>query len=180
MDMYTDKHAQRMQNLVKALSQIIGLDEDRIQKLLLFARFHDIGKAEIPDYILHKPGSLTEDEFKIMMSHSKKGHDIANAIGGISEWILLHHEWWDGTGYPLGLKGEEIPLPCRIMAIVDSYDAITNERPYQKAKTHEEAVHELQRCAGTQFDPELVEKFIQLVNNLLAEEKSQVKKRNVV
>lgn len=180
MDIYTDKHAHRMQKLVKGLSRIVGLDEDRTKKLLLFARFHDIGKAEIPDYILHKPGPLNEEEFKIMMTHSKKGQDIANALSGISDWILMHHEWWDGTGYPLGLKGEEIPLPCRIMAIVDSYDAITNERPYQKAKTHEEAVHELRRCAGTQFDPDLVEKFIGLLNNLLVEEKSKVKKMNVV
>jgi HD-GYP domain-containing protein (c-di-GMP phosphodiesterase class II) len=102
-----------------------------------------------------------------MQRHSEIGHRIALAapdLAPIADWILKHHEWWNGKGYPLGLKGTEIPLECRILAVADAYDAMTSDRPYRKAMSHAEAVAELRRCAGTQFDPELVERFIALLD----------------
>jgi len=120
----------------------------------------------IPDEILFKPGRLTADEFEIMKRHCEIGYRIAQSssdLAPIADWILKHQEWWNGQGYPLGIKGEEIPLPCRILAIVDAYDAMTNDRPYREAMHHEAAIAELDRCAGTQFDPSLVGLFKQLV-----------------
>jgi HD-GYP domain-containing protein (c-di-GMP phosphodiesterase class II) len=101
-----------------------------------------------------------------MRRHSEIGYRIAMASPDLApnaEWILKHHEWWDGSGYPLGLKGEEIPLECRILAIADAYDAITSDRPYRKARSKEEAIEELRRFSGRQFVPELVEKFIEII-----------------
>ncbi|MEW5867329.1 MAG: HD domain-containing phosphohydrolase, partial [Bacillota bacterium] len=101
-----------------------------------------------------------------MRLHCEIGLRIAQSapdLVPISDWILKHHEWWNGQGYPLGLKGKEIPLECRILAIVDAYDAMTSDRPYRKALTHEQAVRELERCAGTQFDPDLVQKVVQIL-----------------
>ena len=101
-----------------------------------------------------------------MRRHCEIGHRIASSVPDlepIADYILKHHEWWDGQGYPLGLSGGDIPLPCRILSVVDAYDAMTSDRPYRKAMTREEALAELKRCAGTQFDPELVEQFSQLL-----------------
>ncbi len=145
-----------------------GIGSERIVNLRLLAYFHDVGKVCIPDSILLKPGPLDGDERKIMQSHVEIGRRIMNSISDlsqISEWILRHHEWWNGQGYPLGLKGEEIPVECRLLAIVDAYDAMISDRPYRQAMSKEEAVAELRRCAGTQFDPWLVEKFIATLNS---------------
>lgn len=145
----------------------MGLSEMRIQAdLRLFAQFHDIGKVGIPDQILFKNGPLTLEEMVIMKRHCEIGYRIAQAspdLLPIAEWILKHHEWWNGKGYPLGLKGEEIPLECRILAIADAYDAMTNDRPYRKALTREEALSEIKKCSGTQFDPRLVDMFLKMM-----------------
>jgi HD-GYP domain-containing protein (c-di-GMP phosphodiesterase class II) len=102
-----------------------------------------------------------------MQRHCEVGHRIALAspdLMHIADWILKHHEWWDGSGYPLGLRGEEIPLECRILSIADAYDAMTNDRPYRKAMNYDEAIEELNRFAGTQFDPHLVDKFVAVLH----------------
>lgn len=165
-DFITEGHLDRLENLVARVAAAIGLPERNITDLRLLARFHDIGKVGIPDRILMKPGALTPEEIEEMRLHCEIGLRIAQSVpdlASISDWILKHHEWWNGQGYPLGLKGEEIPLECRILAIVDAYDAMTSDRPYRKALTHEQAVCELKRCAGTQFDPDLVQKVVQIL-----------------
>ena len=132
--------------------------------LRLLAQFHDIGKVGIPDRILLKPGALEPDEVIEMRRHCEIGHRIAQSspdLLPVADWVLKHQEWWNGGGYPLGLAGERIPIECRILSIADAYDAMTSDRPYRKAMSHAAAVAELRRCAGSQFDPELVELFIE-------------------
>ncbi|MFZ5645155.1 MAG: PAS domain S-box protein [Bacillota bacterium] len=166
-DFITEGHADRLQDLVVRLATAVGLPNSKITDLRLLARFHDIGKVGIPDRILLKPGPLTFEEFAEMKKHTEIGHRIAETaheLAPISDWILKHHEWWNGEGYPLGLNREEIPLECRILSIVDSYDAMTSDRPYRKAMKHSEAVEELKKCAGTQLDPHLVPVFLKVVD----------------
>jgi HD-GYP domain-containing protein (c-di-GMP phosphodiesterase class II) len=168
-DFDTEGHCDRLQDLAASLAHSLKLSQDFVNDLYLLARFHDLGKVGIPDHILFKPGSLTEEEWQQMRQHCEIGHRIASSIPDlepIADYILMHHEWWNGGGYPLGLSGHDIPLPSRILAIVDAYDAMISERPYRKAMSHKEAVRELQRCAGTQFDPDLVEKFIQVLQEI--------------
>ncbi|HBV96477.1 MAG TPA: hypothetical protein DEF36_05495 [Desulfotomaculum sp.] len=168
-DHITEGHAERLQGLAAAMAAVLGLPERSIVDLRLLAQFHDIGKVGIPDRILFKKGRLTPLEYEEMRRHSEIGHRIAQSAPDmlpIAEWILLHHEWWNGEGYPLGLKGEIIPLECRILAIADAYDAMTSDRPYRRAMAHEDALEEIRRCAGTQFDPNLVEKFAEVLESL--------------
>jgi HD-GYP domain-containing protein (c-di-GMP phosphodiesterase class II) len=167
-DFLTKGHAERLQNLATALARKIGLPEKTINDLVLLAQFHDIGKVGVSDRILFKPGPLTSEEKAEMQRHCEMGYHIALAapdLAPIADWILKHQEWWNGQGYPLGLKGEEIPLECRLIAVVDAYDAMTSDRPYRKALTHREAVKELRTYAGTQFDPSLVESFIEITGD---------------
>ena len=162
-DFETEEHSQRLAQMAVELSDRLGLPEHRKNDLHLLAQFHDIGKIGVPDHILFKPGPLTTEERKEMERHSEIGHRIANAIAEfqpVAELILKHHERWDGTGYPLRLKGEEIPIEDRILAIVDSYDAMTSDRPYRKAMSHDEAAAELHKCRGSQFDSQLVDEFL--------------------
>ncbi|MGE5417671.1 MAG: PAS domain S-box protein [Acidobacteriota bacterium] len=164
-DFLTEGHADRLQDIVAKLGAAAGLHGQSLTDLRLLAQFHDIGKVGIPDRILFKPGRLTADEVQEMQRHSEIGHRIALSapdLVPIAEWILKHHEWWNGEGYPLGLAGEDIPLECRILAIADAYDAITSDRPYRRARPHEKAIEEIERCAGTQFDPRLVAKFLEV------------------
>ena len=161
-DFMTENHSDRLQLLVTKLAERRGLAPERIADLCLLAQFHDIGKVGIPDRILMKPGPLSADEVAEMQKHCEIGHRISLALPeleAISEWILKHHEWWNGEGYPLGIAGAKIPLECRILAIADAYDAMTNDRPYRPAMSHQAALAELVHCAGTQFDPELVRLF---------------------
>jgi HD-GYP domain-containing protein (c-di-GMP phosphodiesterase class II) len=165
-DFVTDGHADRLQSLVVALAVAVGLPESELSDLRLLGRFHDIGKVGIPDHILFKPERLTDEEFDIMKRHCEIGYRIAQSspqLAPIADWILKHQEWWNGEGYPLKLKGDEIPLACRMLAIVDAYDAMTNDRPYRQAKSVDEAIAELESFAAIQFDPELVQLFKQIV-----------------
>ncbi|NPV90090.1 MAG: diguanylate cyclase [Firmicutes bacterium] len=164
-DFITQGHAVRMQKLVTVLGEAARLTGQKLADLQLLAQFHDIGKVAVPDQLLFKPGRLDEAEFERMKRHSESGHRIALAspdLSHIADWILKHHEWWDGSGYPLGLRGEEIPLECRILAIADAFDAMTSNRPYRKAMPMQDAIEELERGAGIQFDPELVDVFTQV------------------
>jgi diguanylate cyclase (GGDEF)-like protein/PAS domain S-box-containing protein len=166
-DFVTGGHVDRMDELVRDMGEILGLTSNQINDLCLLARFHDIGKVGIPDAILFKPGPLTADEYEQMQQHTEIGYRIARAatdLQPIADWILKHHEWWNGAGYPLGLKGDEIPLECRILAIVDAFDAIISVRPYRAARSVAEALQELELNAGIQFDPFLVEIFVQMIN----------------
>jgi diguanylate cyclase (GGDEF)-like protein/PAS domain S-box-containing protein len=167
-DFRTEVHAGRMQDLMEKFAVLLGVSGEKIADLRLLAQFYDIGKVGIPDRILFKTSLLTLDEKIEMRRHCEIGNRIARSATDlqlIADWILKHHECWNGQGYPLGLRGEDIPLECRMMAIVDAYDAMTSDRPYRMAMTHEEALTELMNCAGEQFDPELVGKFRQLFTN---------------
>lgn len=169
-DYITEGHADRLQDIVQMLAGNLGLSHARIGDLRLLGQFHDIGKVGIPDRILFKNGPLTPEEKLEMQRHSEIGYRIALAspdLAPIAEWILKHHEWWNGRGYPLGLKGEEIPLECRILAIADAYDAMVSDRPYRRALSRQEALEELRRCSGEQFDPDLVERFVGLIEAVL-------------
>ena len=165
-DFITEGHANRMQDMVTSLGKAVGLSETKLVDMRLLAQFHDIGKVGIPDSILLKKGPLTPEEKVEMQRHCDIGYRIALASADlipIADWILKHQEWWDGKGYPLGLSGDDIPLECRIISIVDAYDAMTSDRPYRKAMDRVSALNELRRCAGTQFDPELVKQFCRLI-----------------
>ncbi|MCF8030960.1 MAG: diguanylate cyclase, partial [Desulfohalobiaceae bacterium] len=167
-DLLTEGHCHQLQHQVAALGRAMGLAEDRINDLVLFARFHDLGKVGVPDRILFKPGPLTEEEMRKMRKHSETGCRIAQSVpdlAPIAEWILKHHERWDGRGYPQGLQGEEIPLCCRILAVADAFDAMISDRPYRRAMSREAAIDELQRHAGTQFDPTVVARFLELLRD---------------
>lgn len=167
-DFITEGHGDRMQDLVACLGNAVNLPDHSISDLRLLAEFHDIGKVGIPDSILFKPGPLTPEEIFEMQRHSEIGHRIALSapdLVPIADWILKHHEWWNGDGYPLGLKFEEIPLECRILSIADAYDAMTSDRPYRKAMQPEKALQELENFAGIQFDPYLVSHFITIIQN---------------
>jgi len=168
-DYITHGHAARIEIICLAIAKKIGLSEAQQADLALLAQVHDLGKVGIPDSILNKRGHLSEAEIKIMRQHPEKGYRIATAsphLAGISRLILCHHERWDGKGYPLGLAGTEIPIECRILAIADAYDAMTGFRPYRKQLGHAKAIQELQANAGIQFDPELVEVAIPILNEI--------------
>jgi diguanylate cyclase (GGDEF)-like protein len=165
-DFITEGHADRMQELAVKLGLALNFSEARLADMRLFAKFHDVGKVGIPDRILLKEGPLDPDEKKEMQRHCEIGYRIAQSAPDllpIADWVLRHQEWWNGQGYPLGISGEDIPIECRILSIVDAYDAMTSDRPYRKAISQEQAIGELRRCAGSQFEPELVERFIELL-----------------
>jgi putative two-component system response regulator len=163
-DNETGNHIIRMSLYTRILASRTGMSETDREMVTRAAPMHDIGKIGIPDRILLKPGPLTPEEWAIMRSHAEIGADLlagsASPMIQLAQSIALsHHERWDGTGYPRGLKGEEIPLAGRIVAIADVFDALTSERPYKRAWPVEDAVAEMRRGAGHHFDPELVELF---------------------
>jgi len=164
-DYITGGHAERMSEMCYIIGFRLGLSTEQLQNLDRLALLHDIGKIGIPDNILFKPGPLTDEERDTMKTHPEKGFKIAQTspeLSGIANLILTHHERWDGRGYPLGLKGDEIPLESRILAVVDTYDVFTHERPYKLAKTREEALQEIEANAGSRFDPQVVHEFLKV------------------
>ena len=164
-DNFNNGHLDRMGKYCMELGKAFNLNEEQLENLKNLSKLHDLGKVAIPDEILTKQGKLNSQEWEQIKQHSEKGYRIARSspeISGIAELILKHHECWDGTGYPVGLTGENIPIECRILAIVDAYDVMTNERPYAPVKNKQEALHELNRLAGRFYDPTLVQLFISL------------------
>lgn len=162
----TEKHTQRVSGFCIEIAKALNLDEDMIEKASLIGRLHDIGKIGISEHVLLKPGKLTKDEYEVMKTHSEKGYRLASLlleISCISREILTHHERWDGAGYPLGLQKDEIPILSRIVTVADSFDAMTNDRCYSKGRSIYEAIDELKRCSGSQFDPKIVHVFINII-----------------
>lgn len=160
----TKEHTMRLAKFCLEIADQLHLQSEEKNRLELLAMIHDIGKVGIPDNILGKNGSLNEEEWKIMKTHPEIGYRIASNVTELSfvaNEILHHHEKWDGTGYPSQMKGENIPVNCRILSVVDAYDAMTNDRVYRKAKPYDEAVAELIRFRGSQFDPQIVTLFIE-------------------
>ncbi len=165
-DYITEGHADRMDELAEAIGRRMGLSSVELDRIALLCKFHDIGKVGIPDSILKKPGKLTEEEYKIMKNHAAIGERIALASGELKEiahLIMKHHERHDGKGYPIGLKEMEIPIECQILSVVDTYDAMTNDRPYRKALSRETAIKEIVAYRGTQFSPKVVDAFLEVM-----------------
>lgn len=163
----TEEHAERLAILCKFMGRELALTQSQMDELLLFAMLHDIGKIGIDDRILNKPGKLTDEEWIIMKKHTEIGYRIALSspeLHSIANYILSHHEFWDGNGYPQGLKEEEIPLLSRILSLVDAYDAMTQDRVYRLAMSRNNAIVEIQNNSGTQFDPKLTGIFIKILN----------------
>jgi putative nucleotidyltransferase with HDIG domain len=162
----TKGHTDRVKEMMMKSAKALGIDESRMDHIRRGALLHDIGKMGIPDMILNKPHSLTEEEQEIMQLHPVYACEMLKDIDFLKPALTIpycHHEHWDGSGYPRGLKGEEIPLEARIFALVDAWDAITTDRPYRDAMTRNEAVNTIRQEIGTHFDPGIAERFLELV-----------------
>ncbi|HLW47671.1 MAG TPA: HD domain-containing phosphohydrolase [bacterium] len=166
-DAYTSGHSERLAEWCEATARLLGCNDDNELQLIRWgALLHDIGKIAVPDAILRKPAELTEAEWAVMYKHPITGEEILKPVErmrAVSRVLRHHHERWDGSGYPDGLRGEAIPLSARILAVVDAYSAIRDERPYKPARSHHEAMIELRRAAGAQFDPRVVEAFCRML-----------------
>jgi putative nucleotidyltransferase with HDIG domain len=164
-DTETDGHSHRVVAYMELIAKQLALSDEEVATLRRGALLHDIGKVGVPDQILRKPAALTEQEWLTMMKHPELGARIIGGISflrSVSTIVRHHHERWDGTGYPDKLKGEQIPLGARIFAVADSFDAMTSDRPYRRAKSLDEARREIERCRGTQFDPQVVDGFMRV------------------
>jgi putative nucleotidyltransferase with HDIG domain len=164
-DTETEGHSERVAAYTMLIAQQLNLSEAELQHIEHGALLHDIGKIGVPDHILYKPGPLTPEEWEVMKQHPVIGYKMCMKIEMLrpaAPIVLHHHERWDGRGYPYGLNGAEIPLGARIFAIADTLDAMTSDRPYRKALSFAQAREEIERCAGSQFDPELVRVFLEL------------------
>jgi putative nucleotidyltransferase with HDIG domain len=168
-DRETAGHTQRVTQLTLQLAHAMGVDPSRLLHVRRGALLHDIGKLGVPDHILFKPGPLTEEERAIMHQHTDLAYDMLSPIRYLKSALSIpyfHHEKWDGTGYPLGLKGDQIPLEARIFAVVDVWDALQSDRPYRKAYTRQETIEYIRSRAGSQFDPRVVECFLEMMQKV--------------
>lgn len=164
--METQEHSRRMADYCRRIASVLALSDEVINDLVLLAMLHDIGKVGIRHEVLNKPGALTKEERCEIQLHPEIGYRITKNIPELSQvanYILAHHEWWDGSGYPRGLRGEDIPIPSRIIAVVDAYDVMVSGRIYRAPRSCAEAIAELRLCTGTQFDPTVVGIFIKLI-----------------
>jgi diguanylate cyclase (GGDEF)-like protein len=157
-DAYTGSHSERVSDLAARIATRLGVDREQIELTRLAASLHDLGKLAIPEEILRKPGPLSETERLVLERHPQIGYRMLESLGvdPVADWVLHHHERWDGTGYPDALGGDDIPLGARIIFVADAYDAMTSDRVYRGRLTDDEAVAELARCSGSQFDPDVV------------------------
>lgn len=172
MDPITHDHSERVKFWIELFAIKLNLSMSEKRQLSQAASWHDIGKIEVPLDIITKPGRLTEAEYDLIKEHPEKGYQLVEDMEFFREFlpvIRYHHERYDGKGYPSGLSGDSIPYHARIMAITDSFDAMISDRPYHKAMSLEDAVQELQRCSGTQFDPKLVKVFIEAIKEKYGE-----------
>ena len=163
-DPYTRGHSERVSRMSVAIAQRLGLADDECEKIRISALLHDVGKIAIDDNILKKPAALTDDEYVIMKQHPQKGYKIMSQIRAMKEFLpgmYMHHEMVNGQGYPQGLKGDEIPLMAKIVAVADTFDAMTTDRPYQQAMKFEEAIVRIQSFVGTRYDPGVVSAFVE-------------------
>lgn len=154
-DDYTGGHSCRVASLSVLLARLMGMDAGAVDVVQQAGLIHDVGKIAVPPDVLTKEGRLSDQEFKMIQLHSTLGASILAAVGGLDHLVpivLHHHERWDGRGYPTGLSGVDIPIESRIILVADAYDAMTTDRPYGELKTSHEAMEEIERCAGTQFD----------------------------
>jgi putative nucleotidyltransferase with HDIG domain len=174
-DHYTYGHSRKVSQYAIAIAQSINLPSEKIGVIRTAGLLHDIGKIGIPDSILNKDGTLDEQEWRQIKAHPEMGVEILRYVAELSDSlpiILNHHEHYDGSGYPSGLKGNEIPLEARLLSVADAYDAMTSLRPYHNQRSSQEAIDELRRCAGTTFDPELVEIFCKILQSMVVKPES--------
>ena len=163
-DPHSSGHARRVGVIAEVVAARLGWDEGDVEVLRLAAALHDVGKLAVPERILRKPGPLDADELAEIRRHPEEGARMVarhRALQLVVPGVLYHHEAWDGSGYPVGLEGEAIPAEARVLAVVDAFDAMTTDRSYRPALSEQEAVAELERCAGAQFDPQIVSAFVQ-------------------
>ncbi|HEX3454340.1 MAG TPA: HD-GYP domain-containing protein [Gaiellaceae bacterium] len=161
-DPHSAGHAARVGVMAEVVAERLGWDEADVDVLRMCAALHDVGKLRVPERILLKPGPLDADELAEMRRHPEEGARMVAKVRSLRlavPGVLYHHERWDGSGYPVGVEGEAIPAEARVLAVVDSFDAMTSDRPYRRAMTEQLAVAELERCAGSQFDPDVVRVF---------------------
>jgi putative nucleotidyltransferase with HDIG domain len=157
-DAYTGSHSQRVGELAARIAERMGAEPEQIELLRLAGSLHDLGKLAIPEEILRKPAPLTDAERMVLERHPQIGFRMLESLGvdPVAEWVLHHHERWDGCGYPDGIPGHEIPLGARVIFVADAYDAMTTDRVYRRKLSSFDALAELERCSGSQFDPEIV------------------------
>ena len=175
-DCETKHHCRRVQAYAVLLGQRLQLQPEQLVDISYGALLHDVGKIGVPDSILLKPGKLTEQEWEVMRGHTMLGFNMISKIKflkGAADIVLHHHERWDGKGYPSGIAGEDIPLGARIFSIIDTLDAITSKRPYKEALPIQVARDEIRRCAGSQFDPKLVEEFLKISDEELMDTRAR-------
>ena len=178
-DPYTKGHSLHVAEGSMKLGKHLGLTPKKLDTLYMAAILHDVGKISIPDYILTKPDRLTKEEYDLIKTHPIKGYQLLKPIDGmeeIAEIILYHHERCDGKGYPEGLHCEEIPMLSKIITVVDAFDAMVNRRVYRRALSFNEAIEEIKRNLGTQFDPHIGEKFLEIarsIYNIVKKEEEQ-------
>lgn len=166
-DPYTHGHCEMVSRYCRLVAERMAMDDHSRSVVCYAALLHDVGKIGVSDGVLNKPGPLLPEERELVRSHVRVGHDLIQrvpALRSVAEVVLHHHEWYDGTGYPDGLKGDDIPLAARIVGVVDAFCAMTTKRSYKEAYSEEEARHELERCAGTQFDPKVVKAFLEMLD----------------
>jgi putative nucleotidyltransferase with HDIG domain len=176
----TGGHSRRVTLFAIAIAQALGLPREQIAVIAGGAFLHDIGKMVIPDNILRKPGQLEPDEMAIMQSHAYLGYQIVQKFtflaGEAAEIVYSHHEWFNGTGYPRSRRGEEIPLGARIVAVANAFDSITSDLPYRPARSHGAACTEINQCAGSQFDSEIVRVFLGMPSNIWESIRGEIKR----
>ena len=171
-DAETEGHCERVTAYSLALCKAMGVEAQQLPEIARGAFLHDIGKMSIPDHILRKPGPLSPEEQEIMRKHCEIGHEMLSRVPflrGVARIVLAHQERYDGTGYPHGLKAEEIPLGARVFAVADTLDAMTSDRPYRSALSLDEAKAEIIRCTGTQFDPKVTQAFLSIPDSIWKE-----------